>query len=75
MKKRRRSLLDDPIFEGEEFFFPPPDASARSECPEFSKEAFKKAAQEILKDGSAVISRDIISKGRKNWRRRYKGME
>lgn len=72
---KKSGLLDDPIFAGEEFFFPPPDTSPKNKTVEFSKEFFKKAAQKILKDGSVVISRNAISKRRKIYRRRNKGMK
>lgn len=63
-------ILNDPIFAGEEFFFPPLEDSEDEDCgDEFSEEGFRNAAREILSDKSALIGRGIGRSMPKVWRR------
>ena len=63
-------ILNDPIFAGEEFFFPPLENSEDEDCgDEFSEEEFKNAAREKLSGDSSLIGRNTGSAKLESWGR------
>ena len=70
-RKKHDKMLNDPVFAGEEFFFPPCDNSEDEHCgEEFTEEGFKNAAREILNGNSVLIGRNIGRTRLKTWRRK-----
>ena len=59
-QKKHNDLLNDPLFVGEEFFFPPlEDSESDNLDDDFTEERFKKLARKILSGESAIISRNV----------------
>ena len=70
-RKKHDEMLNDPVFAGAEFFFPPCDNPEDEGCgEEFTEEGFRKAAREILSGDSALIGRNIGRSKPKTWRRK-----
>ena len=70
-RKKHDEMLNDPVFAGAEFFFPPLEDSEDEDCgEEFTEEGFRKAACEILSGDSALIGRNIGRSKPKTWRRK-----
>ena len=69
-RKKHDEMLNDPVFAGAEFFFPPCDDPEEGDCSEeFTEEGFRKAAREILSGDSALVGRNIGRTKPKTWRR------
>ena len=70
-KREREALLNDPIFAGEEFFFPPFEGSESDDCQDdFTEEGFKKVAKEILDGEPVLTSHNIGGAKQRVWRRK-----
>lgn len=59
-RKKHDEMLNDPVFAGAEFFFPPCDDPEDEGCgEEFTEEGFKDVAKEILGGKFVLGSRNI----------------